>query len=91
MVAIFFSLWLPLSSAYLSYDGLGEVDFLAPFLIFENPDQDDLLVDQQSKDRIFLADLDPLGVLLQFYFFKPFIESSRPALSSAHLSTPLRC
>jgi hypothetical protein len=91
ILAILFSLWLPLYTGYLYCDGLGEVDLLSPTLIFENPDQENLLVDQQSKGKTFLTSLDSLGVLERSNFSEPLLHFSLRTVSLAKLSIPLRC
>ena len=90
-LAIVFSLWLPLHTGYLYYDGLGEVDVLSPTLIFENPDQEILPADQQSKGKAFLTNLDALGILERSNFSEPFLQFSLRPVLLARLSVPLRC
>lgn len=91
LLAIVFSLWLPLYTGYLYYDGLGEVDVLSPTLIFENPDQENLSADQQSKGKAFLTNLNPLGILEQSNFSEPLLQFSTRTVFLARLSVPLRC
>lgn len=91
ILAIVFSLWLPLYTGYLYYDGLGEVDVLSPTLIFENPDQENLPADQQSKGKAFLTNLDPLGILERCNFSEPLLQFSLRPILLARLSVPLRC
>jgi hypothetical protein len=90
-LAIVFSLWLPLYTGYLYYDGLGEVDVLSPTLIFENPDQEILPADQQSKGKAFLTNLDALGILERCNFSEPLLQFSLRPILLARLSVPLRC
>jgi len=91
ILAIVFSLWLPLYTGYLYYDSLGEADVLSPTLIFENPDQENLPADQQSKGKAFLTNLVALGILERSNFSEPFLQFSLRPVLPARLSVPLRC
>jgi len=91
VLAIAFSLWLPLYTGYLYYEGLGEVDLLSPNLIFENPDQENLPADQQSKGKTFLTNLDLLGNLEQSSFSESLVHFSLGTVSLFQSSLPLRC
>jgi hypothetical protein len=91
ILAICFSAYLSLSSAYVFCDRLEEVDFLSPTLIFENPDQEDLLADQQSKEKIFFPGVDFFDVHEQVHLFEPTDRSSSLlSLLAGHSSIPLR-
>lgn len=91
VLAILFALWLPLYTGYLAYDGLVEVDLLSPTLIFENPDQDSLLADQQSKWKPFPVSADSTGIAEGSPFPEPVLLFSMPTSSPSPLSISLRC
>ena len=90
ILAVIFSLWVPLFIGYLNYDGYGEVDLLSPNLIFENPDQENLLVDQ-GKGKVFVTGLDSFGILEMSNISDPYLHFLLPSVSLAPLSVPLRC
>ncbi len=60
---------LAVCPAYLQYNDLTEIDFLSPQPSFENPDQENLLTDEQSKIKIFVLNSSPgislLGIFLR--------------------------
>ncbi len=91
VLAVLLSVWTPLFIGYLYYDGLAEVDQLSPSLIFENPDQENLVADQQSKGKIIVTGLESFGSPERSDFSEPFLPFSPRTISLAHLRIPLRC
>jgi hypothetical protein len=55
VLVIAISFFVPLPSAYLDYHDLGEADFFARDICFENPDQENLLMDQHHKSNALLS------------------------------------
>jgi len=48
------SLFIPIISTYLHYYDLVETDLLSNPISYENPDQESLLIDQQSDSKVFM-------------------------------------
>jgi hypothetical protein len=55
LLFILITLFIPLYSAYLDYCDLAEADLLCCDMSFENPDQENLLIDQQDESKVFLS------------------------------------
>jgi hypothetical protein len=47
---------LPLLSAYFDFCDLSEADFLSRDICIENPDQDNLLIDQHNESRVLTSE-----------------------------------
>jgi len=54
-LVILITLSISLLSAYLDYYDLAEADFLSWNIVFENPDQENLLLDQQIEFKVFIS------------------------------------
>jgi hypothetical protein len=74
-LVIIISLFIPISLAYLNYYNLAKADFISLDLSFENPDQENLLLDQQNESKVFILSafsiLFPSGINL-LKKFPPF-------------------
>lgn len=76
------SLALPLLSAYFDFCDLSEADFLSRDICIENPDQDNLLIDQHNESRVLISGASTMrfppgiGFLEQF----PFVSSIKYSL-----------
>ena len=55
VLAILITLSISLLSAYLDYYDLAEADFLSWNMRFENPNQENLLLDQQIEFKAFIS------------------------------------
>jgi hypothetical protein len=53
-LVIAISLFIPIISTYLHYYDLEETDFLSNSMSYENPDQENLFIDQKSDSKLFL-------------------------------------
>jgi len=82
-LAILITLSVSLLSAYLDYYDLAEADFLSRNISFENPDQENLLMDQQIEFKVFISSvfslifhevIDLSGHLPHFTFPQPFFD-----------------
>lgn len=64
LTQIFFVILITLSisllSAYLDYYDLAEADFLSWNIRFENPDQENLLIDQKIEFKVLISSADSL-------------------------------
>jgi len=69
ILIISISFFVPLLSAYLDYHDLGEADLFARDICFENPDQENLLIDQHNKSNALVSSAFSNGL-------PPFIEVS---------------
>jgi hypothetical protein len=54
-LVVLITLFISFLSAYLDYYDLAEADFLSRNISFENPDQENLLIDQQIEFRVFMS------------------------------------
>ena len=54
-LVILITLSISLLSAYLDYYDLAEADFLSWNISFENPDQENLLIDQRIEFKAFIS------------------------------------
>jgi hypothetical protein len=59
LLAISFIFFLPIFSAYLYYNNYAEADFSPAKPTFDNPDQDYLLINQESKSFTFGQNTSP--------------------------------
>ncbi len=91
MWAVIFSLWLPFYAGYLSVDSLSEVDFLSSVFIFENPDEENTVIDQQSRGKSLPGIMDLPEGFQQTGFLKLLLSSIYNPVSPPHSVVPLRC
>jgi hypothetical protein len=90
-LAIALCLLLAVCPAILLYSDLVEIDFLSPDLSFENLDQENSLVDGQSKSRIFAFNPSP-EFFLPGIFFSVVLFCLSGLVFSAEQPVPvLRC
>ncbi len=89
--AVIFSLWLPFYAGYLSFDSLSDVDFLSSVYIFENPDDENTAIDQQSRGKTLPGMADVLGGLEESHFFEPALFPASVFIFPPQLPSPLRC
>ncbi len=89
--AVIFSLWLPLYAGYLSFDILSDVDFLSSVYMFENPDDENTAVDQQSRGKSLPGMTDVLGRFEKSHFFEPLLGPGSVFIFPLQLPSPLRC
>jgi hypothetical protein len=82
---------VPLLSAYLDYCDLREADFLSCDICFENPDQDNLLIDQHSEFKVLLSSAFSIRFLPGIDFLEPFPLSSFITYSVDPKTSILRC
>jgi hypothetical protein len=54
-LVILITLSISLLSAYLDYYDLAEADFLSRNISFENPDQENLSIDQRVEFKVFIS------------------------------------
>jgi hypothetical protein len=54
-LVIAISLLIPIISTYFHYYDLSEADFLSHDISYENPDQEDLFMGQQSESKVFIS------------------------------------
>ena len=55
VLVVFITLSMSLLLAYRDYCDLAEADFLSCNMRFENPDQENLLADQQIESKVFIS------------------------------------
>lgn len=82
---------IPLLSAYLDYCDLREADFLSCDICFENPDQDNLLIDQHSESKVLLSSAISIRFLPGIDFLEQFLLSSFITYSVDPKTSILRC
>jgi hypothetical protein len=80
-LVIAISLFIAIISTYLHYYNLAEGDFPSHNISYENPDQEDLFIGQQSESKVFISSAFsitfPPGVdLLEHFPNFPFIICS---------------
>ena len=54
------SIFIPIISTYLSYYNLAEADFLSQDISYENPDQENLSIDQQGESKLLISSTVPI-------------------------------
>jgi hypothetical protein len=77
--------------AYLLYNDVVEIDFLSPDPSFENLDQENSLVDGQSKSRIFVFNPSSEFFLAGVFFSVPPPCFSGQVFSAEEPVRVLRC
>jgi hypothetical protein len=77
--------------AYLRYADLSETDLSSTDLIFENPDQDDQLNDQQHESDGVLLSLLSVTFLPYTHLLNPFFLLSAPDITTRCKTSILRC
>jgi hypothetical protein len=90
-LVILISLSIPLFSAYLDYYDLAEGDFLFCDIGFENPDQENLLIDQQSESKVFISSAFSTMLPPAIDFLEQFTHFSFPTCSLDQKTFILRC
>ena len=91
VLAILITLSISLLSAYLDYYDLAEADFLSRNVSFENPDQENLLIDQQIEFKVFISSAFSLIIheVTDFSNHLPRLTLEAPSLEQK--ITILRC
>ncbi len=84
-------LLLALCPAYLQYNDLTEIDFLSPHPSFENPDQENLLSDDQGRSKISVLTFSPEISLFGYFFSEPIPRVPFQIFSRELPATQLRC
>ncbi len=84
-------LLLGVCPAYLQYNDLTEIDFLSPHPSFENPDQENLLSDDQSRSKISVLTFSPEISLFGYFFSEPISRVSFKIFSPVLPAANLRC
>jgi hypothetical protein len=88
-LVIAISLFIPIFPAYLHYCNLAEADLLSLDLCIENPDQENLLIDQQNESKVFISSsfciifasgINFLEQLFRFPFTKYFLDQKTSVL-----------
>jgi hypothetical protein len=80
-LVIAISLFIPIISTYLHYYDLAETDFLSNYISYENPDQENLFINQPSDSKVFIpnaySNVFPwvIGLLEQSFHFPSTICS----------------
>jgi hypothetical protein len=82
---------LAVCPAYLQYNDVTEIDFLSPHPSFENPDQENLLTDEQSRTKIAALNFSPEISLFAILPSEPIPIASFQIISLELPATILRC
>lgn len=80
-LVIVISFSIPALSTYFYYYDLAQTDFSCD-LSFENPDQEDLLIDQQNQSKVFVSRVFPRIFLLGANLFEEVCPFSIPDVFS---------
>jgi hypothetical protein len=91
LLAIAISSFIVVFPAYLRYNDLSETDLSSTDLIFENPDQDDQLNDQQHESDGVLLSLLSVTFLPSTHLLNPFSPLLAPDISTHCKTSILRC
>ena len=91
VLVISISFFVPVLSAYLDYYDLGETGCFTRDVCFENPDQENLVIDQHNQSNTFLSSAfsNRLGPFIENW--DPFPLFSFPACSFDQDTFILRC
>jgi hypothetical protein len=91
LLAIAICFLLVVCPVYLLYNDLVEIDFLSPDLSFENLDQENSLVDGQSKSRISVFNPSPEFFLPGIFFLVALFSLPGRVFSAEEPVPVLRC
>lgn len=90
-LVILISILIPLLSGYLDYSDLADVDFPSRDKSFENPEQVDLLIDQQNELKLFASGFCSITLRPGIGFLEQTSRLTSQAPSSEQTGTFLRC
>jgi len=90
-LAILISIFIPLFSAFLDYYELADADFLSRNINFENPDQENLLIDQHDEFKVFISCASPNRFLPELELLEQFPLSPSATCSLDQKTFVLRC
>jgi hypothetical protein len=88
---IFTALLLAVYPAYFQYNDIIEIDFLSPHHSFENPDQENLLVDKVNKTKIFVPSFSPAISFACFFSLAHLPDLSLQIFCLDKPTSVLRC
>jgi len=90
-LAVTISFFLLVFSGYLYYHNLGETNFFSADLSFENPDQENALVDQQKEFRVSVLNFFSFPFLPEASLFEQFLGFSYQIPSLERQRLVIRC
>ncbi len=90
-LAVLIAFLLVVYPIYFEYNDIIEIDFLSPFISFENPDQENLLSDKLNKIKLFAQGFSS-AISFACLFSTEASRTFLPAFYSLDkLTSPLRC